>query len=222
VLASSTGPYLVAASLLGGFAALALAVCLDGRPYFGWDVAVTRALQGLSWPGLETLMRGVSLAGDDLLWSTTLVLAAAAVLLAAGARRAAVVLLAAVAVAQVCKIAVKETVARPRPDPEVVPVLLRPEEIHEHHSFPSGHTVHYTVFFGFLSYAAFALVKPRVLRWAVAALMASPVLLVGLARIDLGAHWASDVLGGYLLGGALLVTSIHWYRRWAARAPAAP
>jgi undecaprenyl-diphosphatase len=215
-------PYLTVAALLGGFAALTVAVCLGGRPYFGWDVAVTRALQAVPWPGLETLMRVISLAGDNLLWSTLLVVAACAVLLAAGDRRAAVVLLAVVAVGQVCKIAAKDTVARPRPDAETVHVFLRHEEIHEHLSFPSGHTVHYTVLFGFLWFIAFTRLKPRVLRWPVLGVLGAVVLLVGPARIYLGAHWASDVLGGYLLGAAVLVAGICLYRRWMSRAPAAP
>jgi undecaprenyl-diphosphatase len=82
-------------------------------------------------------------------------------------------------------------------------------------SFPSGHTVHYVVFFGFLCFLVFTLLRPRALRWAMLGLLAGMMLLVGPARIHLGAHWASDVLGGYLFGAAMLLGIISLYRWWS-------
>jgi undecaprenyl-diphosphatase len=40
------------------------------------------------------------------------------------------------------------------------------------------------------------------------------ILLVGPSRIYLGAHWASDVIGGYLLGAVWLYLSIQIYGRY--------
>jgi undecaprenyl-diphosphatase len=82
-------------------------------------------------------------------------------------------------------------------------------------SFPSGHTVHYVVFFGFLWFLAFTPLRLPGLRWAMLGLLAGMMLLVGPARIYRGAHWASDVLGGYLLGAALLLGNISLYRWWS-------
>ena len=72
------------------------------------------------------------------------------------------------------------------------------------YSFPSGHTVMATVFYGTLC----ALVVSRTRRWlwrvlAIAA-AAFLVLLVGFSRIYLGAHYLSDVLAAIAEGLAWL------------------
>lgn len=67
-------------------------------------------------------------------------------------------------------------------------------------SFPSGHALLATVFYlsvGVMLTRAFprAPMKAYTLGWAVVL-----VLLIGLTRIYLGAHWASDVLAGWGIG----------------------
>jgi undecaprenyl-diphosphatase len=42
------------------------------------------------------------------------------------------------------------------------------------------------------------------LRRSVQAFLAFLILAIGVSRVYLGAHWPSDVLGAYLLGGSLL------------------
>jgi undecaprenyl-diphosphatase len=135
-------------------------------------------------------------------------------LLACRARREAVVLGLVTAAGYAVKAVCKYGIARPRPTPELVSVLTHPGD----YSFPSGHTVHYVVFLGFLSFLTLVLVRPRLLRWPLLGVNGALVLLVGPSRVYLGAHWASDVLGGYLLGGALLATAIYGYRWWSRRA----
>jgi len=97
---------------------------------------------------------------------------------------------------------VKPLVGRPRP----------PSSIWIGHyggaAFPSGHATAAVAF-----YATLALILStgashgrRALAWSGAALV---VLVVGASRVYLGAHWLTDVLGGYALGAtwvAVLVT----------------
>ncbi|GAA1376505.1 phosphatase PAP2 family protein [Streptomyces beijiangensis] len=80
-------------------------------------------------------------------------------------------------------------------------------------SFPSGHAMTATVSIGLLLWL---LRRSRpsapVWRTAVAAAAVS-VVGVGLTRLYLGVHWASDVLGGWLLGAALVAFSVSAYGR---------
>lgn len=93
----------------------------------------------------------------------------------------------------------KAAVDRPRP------VWPDPVDSAHYASYPSGHAMTATVVCGLLLWLLHRNGAPRVLFRAALALSAVSVLGVGLTRIWLGVHWASDVLGGWLLG-ALLVT----------------
>jgi membrane-associated phospholipid phosphatase len=57
-------------------------------------------------------------------------------------------------------------------------------------------------------------VKDVRLRWLLVALLAVPVVTIGVARVYAGAHWPSDAFGGYLIGGIWLALTIQVYR-WA-------
>jgi membrane-associated phospholipid phosphatase len=80
-------------------------------------------------------------------------------------------------------------------------------------SFPSGHTLFYVTFFGFLGYLAYAQLKPGRLRTAVLWVTGLLILLVGPSRIWMGHHWASDVLASYALGLTYLMLLVQLYGR---------
>lgn len=80
-------------------------------------------------------------------------------------------------------------------------------------SFPSGHALLSTVFYlslGVMLTRAFPQRRLKVMVIGTAILLA---LLVGLTRIYLGAHWASDVFAGWSVGAAWAMAL--WLVSWA-------
>src|SRR5262249_38715251 len=71
-------------------------------------------------------------------------------------------------------------------------------------SFPSGHSMASVVGYGMLAYFAMLRLRRRWLRMAVVAGFAVLVLLIGLSRMYLRAHYFSDVIGGYCIGAVWL------------------
>jgi len=105
--------------------------------------------------------------------------------------------------------AIKVAVGRPRPSAGLVRIV----DPIAGAGFPSGHTIFYTTFFGFLGYLSYALMKPSRRRTLLIWLCGAMILLVGPSRIWLGHHWPSDVLASYALGLAYLIVLVQAYGR---------
>lgn len=88
------------------------------------------------------------------------------------------------------------------------PALAEQVLPYQGHSLPSGHALGSTVVLGVVA----AVLYPALLGWwARLALVASAAvlaLLIGVSRLYLAAHWLTDVLTGWLLGGAWLTAGI--------------
>jgi len=75
-------------------------------------------------------------------------------------------------------------------------------------AYPSGHTLGTIVQYGFGIYLVLRLGLHRRLLLPLVALLALPIVLVGPARVLVGVHWPTDVLGAYLLGLASVIALI--------------
>ncbi|MEU7062495.1 phosphatase PAP2 family protein [Streptomyces sp. NPDC053429] len=82
-------------------------------------------------------------------------------------------------------------------------------------SFPSGHALAATTSCAVLLLALLPLVPRawRPLPWALAAVS---VIGVGYTRVALGVHWVSDVVGGWLLGLAVVTATTLAFEAWRA------
>ena len=198
-----------------GLAAFAvLAVLANAYAYFAWDLRLARALQSADSPGWAEFMRLASVAGNG--WHPHALAGLTGLLFFARRRRSqCFALWLSTGGGALINRGFKMLIGRPRPTAELVGFAYRSDEL----SFPSGHVTFYVCYFGFLFFAAYALLPRNTGRRRAALVLAAlPVLLIGLSRVYLRAHWPSDVLGAYLLSGVWLAFSLELYRRWKRRA----
>ena len=189
-----------------------LAFLVETRPSFAIDLQITLAIQSIDSPIFALLMRLVSWPGF-LPQSVLIVLLIAFTLYTYGLRWEAATCLLTTAVSGASNQLTKILIQRPRPAADLVDVF----EMLTSYSFPSGHVMFYTSVFGFVWYLAYTLLKRSIRRNIVLGTCGLLIALVGISRIYLGQHWASDVLGAYLLGGLILAVVILLYQRGKSR-----
>jgi undecaprenyl-diphosphatase len=88
-------------------------------------------------------------------------------------------------------------------------------------SYPSGHVVLATTFFGFWAYLAWCSNLPAPARVAIVAALLLWIMLVSWSRLALGAHFPTDLIGGYLLGVGAVFFEISVLLVATSRKPAA-
>ena len=190
----------------------ALAVLAHRYAYFEWDLAFAERIQSVTLPGFDALMTAVSLLGSGWLpW--VLVVTAGLLLIKAGLRIEGIITLAGTGLGWPVNMLLKLLIGRPRPSDALVHVSGK----FYYESFPSGHVVFFVEFFGFLVFLAYVLLKRGRLRYASLIVLGLLIILVGVSRVYLGAHWPSDVAGAYLAGSIWLMLMIEVYRRVKAR-----
>ncbi|KAA9332440.1 phosphatase PAP2 family protein [Hymenobacter busanensis] len=80
-------------------------------------------------------------------------------------------------------------------------------------SFPSGHAMISASFYGLLIYLTWQHVENRSLRWLLTVLLSALILLIGLTRVYLRVHYASDVLAGFAAGLLWLLVALPLLKR---------
>ncbi|WP_128430073.1 phosphatase PAP2 family protein [Streptomyces cyaneus] len=143
-------------------------------------------------------------------WTMRILTAAVAIWLVwrRAARWTALWLAATCALATLVQQTLKTVVDRPRP------VWPDPVDSAHYAAFPSGHAMTATVVCGLMLWLLHHYGAARVL-WRTAAVVAViSVAGVGLTRVWLGVHWATDVVGGWLLGALVVALAVRVHARW--------
>ncbi len=198
---------------IGGLAALAavLCICAHWEPRFPGDLRLTLLTQSVDSATLDSIMEWVSrLTGG---WRAPVLIIAGglATWRCLGRLEAGLVLM--TGLSSPIYSSLKLAVNRPRPAPDLVRVF----QAEPGNSFPSGHAFFAIVFWGLLAYFAFARLQKRSLRVVTLSGLLMIILLIGASRVYLGAHWPSDVLGGYVAGAVLLTVLVWLDRKWKPR-----
>lgn len=97
----------------------------------------------------------------------------------------------------------KLIIARPRPE------VLKLAEAGGY-SFPSGHAMISFGFYGFLIYLVYKNISNKKIKYPLIIFLSILILLIGISRIYLGAHYATDIIGGFAIGFVYLVVFVKY------------
>jgi undecaprenyl-diphosphatase len=196
------------------FVVVAIGV-LTGGPLVHFDRSIADALHTYASgaPSLTNSLRAVSILGSLEALALVGVLVAVALLMQRNWLTLAAWLVVVLG-GEVLNLLLKDLFARPRPSFE------HPLVVDTSYSFPSGQAMESVVVYGMLAY--FVVLTSRA--WGKRAVSvggaALIVLLIGFSRVYLGAHYASDVVGGFAAGGAWLSAVITAWEAMRRRAMA--
>ena len=167
------------------------------------DVALTREIHGWTVGWLTAVVSGLTELGGTqvVIWLTAGALIG---LISLRHWRGAAALLLAVVTTQATVMVAKAAMTRPRPADDIA--IADPSGW----SFPSGHSASAVALYVMLGLIATTIWRRKLPPIIIFALAGAIVLLVGLSRVYLGAHYPTDVLAGWLTGGIVVVAS------WAA------
>lgn len=150
--------------------------------------------------GLNPLVLAITDIGGKILLVAALAAATSAVALRLRSWRPFVLAAVAGGGGVVLVVGIKALIGRDRPEP------LYRAVVESGFSFPSGHTTNALIILGTVAWLISMVTADRTLRataWVAAGILA---VAVGLSRVYLGVHYPSDVLAGWVLGAAWLIT----------------
>jgi undecaprenyl-diphosphatase len=175
---------------------------------FPGDLWLAQGIQSMSNDFLTSIMQGISILLDS--WISYILVAVIALMVwwRTGWREAVLVLAGGILAAT--SAVFKTIINRPRPSPDLITVFSQAGTS----SFPSGHSFFAFMIFGLATYFSVTRLQNQFLRIATTTIFIALIVLVGISRIYLGAHWPSDVIGGYLIGGVFVAALIWIDKKW--------
>ncbi|MBA2392110.1 MAG: phosphatase PAP2 family protein [Ktedonobacteraceae bacterium] len=181
-----------------------------------FELTTSKDIQALSIPSaIQAIMRWFT-AINDPIPDTITVIIMVAILAILRKFKAAIFLALCAGIGDAADAVIGDLVQRPRPSPHLIHV----DSLLKFNSFPSGHSCHMMVFYGFLLFLSFTRpVRQWKYRGALIPLQIYAIitiLIMGFARIWEGEHWITDVAGGYVDGLIWMLLFIFLYS-WTTR-----
>ena len=197
----------LAIAVVSGAVFIALTVAVTTTAHLGLDAHAFHLARDLRAPWLNRVARTITDLGLFAIVFPAVLISAVPLVWSHHRARAAA-LVAGATVACVTVWITKIAVGRPRPGAALVETSGQ--------SFPSGHAAN-SVAWTALAIALTIMIPSRGARWAVVAAGVLVTVLVGLTRIYLRAHYASDVVAGEALAVTCYALSVAVARGWTER-----
>jgi undecaprenyl-diphosphatase len=178
-------------------------------PILPFDLMSYHELREEATPAFSILMQAVSYLGEAP--SAAALMALSVALFASRRQWTEAIFMLSTASSSLLAFILKDVIHRARPFPLAGNGTGLLESINQY-SYPSGHVLLFVVFFGFFAYLSWLHFSGR-LRIIAIAFCLSMIALIGPSRVFLGAHWASDVAGSYVIGTIWLLILILVYQR---------
>jgi len=172
-----------------------LALTASQQAYSATDLEIAQWVRSLDAPGLDATLRVVNVFTDAHVAIALWVIAGAFFVLRGRPMEAIAVFL--ISGLWVGDALLSALVNRPSPAAELMSVV----DFSRSASFPSGHVTGAVAFYGILTYLTLNNARGRLVRMVVPTLSVLVIGLASLGRVYASAHWPSDVLGSYILGG---------------------
>lgn len=185
-----------------------LAFFVGQHPINSFDLAISRWVQQFHQPILDQVMIIISAFGNVAIAFCCMAITAILFFVFKFKREAWFTI--AISFTGLFTFVLKRLFSRPRPTEEYVTII----ENYRNNSFPSGHTLSYVVFFGFMILLMRRLTTvPNYIRRSVSIFSYLMFIAGPLSRIYLGAHWFTDILGGFLIGALYLLHLYYYYKK---------
>ena len=185
----------VAILALVGVMVVALVALIDAGAMRPFDQAVIGSVRAAPLVAPLAWLQAATQLGSTV-WVFSLAVLVGLVEVVRGRARVGIAAAAAIGLGALANSTIKLVVARPRPD------LLTPIVVEPGYSFPSGHSLSAMVAYGVIAVLVARSGLPGPARGVIIGLLGVLVAVVGLSRVYLGAHYPTDVIGGWLMGFA--------------------
>ncbi|MFS0840636.1 phosphatase PAP2 family protein [Paenibacillus sp. 1P03SA] len=184
-----------------------VALLVSRQQVASFDETIISFVQGAESPGLTAAAALLSEIGSSAVVPFITIAAALYLYFVLKHRSEVILLIAAIGGSAILNTILKKIFQRERP---TIKIIMEEAGF----SFPSGHSMAVVALYGILVYLLWKHISGTAGRTVLIVLASAMIAAMGLARIYLGVHYPSDVLGGYLASGFWLAVCIWTYRSY--------